>query len=101
MFPLVKDPATFDREVVEFVSINPLKDKDPQPECSYWKEPFLANVAQPMCNAFMFHKMRIYEVALQWAEKVQSDDWRIAGTNWLLKRKAAYEKRSTKTVADG
>lgn len=94
MFPLVKDPVTFDLECVEFISINPLKDTDPQPSCSHWKEPFLANVAQPMCNAFMFHKMRIYEVALQWVEKVQSDDWRIAATKWLLKRKERYEART-------
>jgi hypothetical protein len=89
--PLVKDPETFDREVVEFV------------ECNYgaivrdqvWEEPFLSQVAFPMSTAFHHHKNRDYGNALNAAEHIMADDWRLAATNWLLKRKANYERKTS------
>lgn len=94
LFPLVKDPATFDKELVSFVGNNRQQfvDGDVPPELV--SEPFLRDAAQPMFNAFHAHKRRDYTRALEWIDKVQADDWRIAGRNWLLKRKAGYEART-------
>lgn len=85
-FPLIKDPATFDREVVGFV--NHWSQVAPH---IHWREPFLLRVAQPMCLAFSLHKQRLYSDALEAASTVESDDWRIAATNWLQKRKRNWE----------
>ena len=86
--PLVKDPATFDRECAEFVERH---SRDAL--AGDYKEPFLELVAQPMMIAFHWHKRRDYSAALACIETVQSDDWRIAATNWLLKRKANHEHK--------
>lgn len=91
LVPLVKDPATFDREVVEFVEHHSLNNN-----VHRWQEPFLNDVAERMCLAFHWYKQRQYGSALEQAQQIKSDDWRIAGTNWLLKRKANYEARINK-----
>ena len=79
--PLVKDPEQFDKEVVEFVERNQ-RDTFAQ---SY-NEPFLRDVAQPMCIAFHQYKNEDLDSALSTVRKVKSEDWRIAGSNWLKKR---------------
>ena len=87
--PLVKDPATFDRECAEFVE----RHKQDVLAGRY-KEPFLQDVAQPMCIAFHHHKRRDYVSALMIAKDlIRADDWRIASVNWLLKRKANHEHK--------
>lgn len=91
-FPLVKDPVTFDRECAEFVERH---SKDAL--AGEYTEPFLRDVAQPMCIAFHHHKRRDYVSAMLVAEDlIKADDWRIAATDWLLKRKANYEARTDK-----
>jgi thymidylate synthase len=89
--PLVKDSHIFDKEVVEFVEKNSGKYEDPI--CS-WSEPFLGFTAQPMCDAFYFHKKRNYEKALYWCSKIMSDDWRVIATNWIKKRQENWEANS-------
>jgi len=81
--PLVNDKETFDREVKEFVTDYAKK----------WTEPFLLNVAFPMCAAFSWHKTRDYGLALDMMTDVGQEDWRIAGTNWILKRKEMWESK--------
>lgn len=87
-FPLVKDPATFDREVIQFA--------ERHRRCADrwdWQEPFLEHVAQPMCLAFHWHKQRRYDLALEQASRCKAGDWRIAATNWLQKRERKYLNR--------
>lgn len=85
--PLVHDPATFDREVQDFID-------DPE---AHYNEPFLRTVAAPMCLAFRHHKERNYGLALEAMRYVVADDWRIAGTAWIERRQAAYEKKQGAT----
>jgi thymidylate synthase len=93
--PLVKDQATFDREVELFV-----RQFDGSTEASVpgrnsannYIEPFLRYVAQPMLMAFQAYKRRERDVeamlvALEWCKEIQADDWRIAATNWINRRK--------------
>lgn len=81
-FPLVRDPAVFDREVKDFV-----EEFDGQREipAGKWDEPFLNDVAAPLLMAFHRHKQRKAD-ALEYAAEVKADDWRIACTNWLQRR---------------
>jgi len=87
-FPLVQDPATFDREVVEFVE----RHSEDALTANY-KEPFLQKVAQPVCGAYHHYKRKNYGFALLVADTIASDDWRIACVNWLKRR---MEKRHAK-----
>lgn len=81
--PLVHHPETFDKELPRFINnYNEL-----------WEEPFLENVARPMCRAFDYHKERNYDAALSTIDFVQSVDWRIAARNWLLVRRDRWEAR--------
>ncbi len=85
--PLVKDPAVFDQECKEFV-----ENIDGE-----FTEPFLRSTAQPMMAAFRRHKRRQYvgdQGALELIERVQSFDWRVAGRNWLQRRKENWERKS-------
>ena len=55
-----------------------------------YKEPWLHNVAVPMCKAFYWHKKRDYEKALITMDMVQAPDWRRAGTEWIERRRARW-----------
>lgn len=83
---LVRDPTEFDHEVVEFV-----KHWSGAAPHVQWREPFLLDVAQPMCLAFSFHKQRLYSDALEAMDMVKSDDWHIAGVNWIMKRQRNWQ----------
>lgn len=89
---LVKDPAAFDEEVADFVERH---GRDGM--ARFYREPFLRYVAQNMCLAFHFYKHRDYDTAMEFVSRVKADDWRIAGTNWLLKRKERYESNYPKS----
>ncbi len=85
--PLVQDPKRFDQECAAFVDSI---DGD-------YTEPFLRQVAQPMCAAFRRHKQRCYQGddnALAIVDRVWADDWRWAGHDWIAKRKRNWDRES-------
>jgi len=88
LIPLVDNPDVFDMEVIRFVS----RGIDQE-----FTEPFLRNVAQPMCAAYRAHKQRRYygdNNALTLMSRVHAPDWKEAGTAWIEKRKEAWEHKS-------
>lgn len=80
--PLVKDQATFERELPKFVE---WYSKDNHLPAYDWAEPFLNDVAQPMCQAFMAYKRRS-ATALSWTQRIVADDWRVAAQGWIERR---------------
>jgi len=86
--PLVKDPAIFDQEVVKFVDLSPHERT-----ITNWKEPFLQHVATPMCHVFNLHKDRHYDMAIKGIELIKAEDWSLAATQWVEKRKKAWEAK--------
>jgi hypothetical protein len=58
-----------------------------------YDEPWLECLAKPMFRAFWYHKQRRYLDAYQELERVQGDDWRIAGKDWLTKRQQVWRRR--------
>jgi thymidylate synthase len=85
--PLVKDKATFDKELQKFID-NPLSTA-----CT---EPFLQDVAQPMCRAFHHHKERQYTGvggAYDSLDLVKASDWKHAGLTWITKRHKNWIER--------
>lgn len=88
--PLVKDQMTFDLECAGFID----RDTDNR----NWMEPFLQDVASPMCRAFELHKQRDYFHATRMAALVKSDDWRIAATNWINKRQDNWNNKIRETI---
>jgi len=84
--PLVDDPETFDREVQKFI--------DYGDSSRSWKEPFLHKVAAPMVWAFEHHKRRSYSDALTACIVIKDDAWRLAATNWILKRQENWKKKN-------
>jgi thymidylate synthase len=76
----------FDQEVKEFV------------DCEDWSrtftDPFLMRVAAPMMWAFRLHKERNYTMALNVVQTVESDDWKLAGEEWLSRRQESWEKKN-------
>ena len=87
-FKLVEDPERFDKEVIEFINnaASPRK----------WEEPFLNFVAFPMCWAFRLYKNKEYRSALNAMQCVKAEDWKIAGIDWLTKRKERSELKEKK-----
>jgi len=59
-----------------------------------WENKFLLEVAQPMCNAFHYHKQRIYRKSLNYVSVIAAPDWRLAAKNWITKRKINWEKKN-------
>lgn len=58
-------------------------------------ETFNRDVVFPMLMAFGWHKRRDYDRALDRIERVEADDWRLAGTTWLCKRRDMYASRTS------
>lgn len=83
LVPLVQNPARFDDEVKAFVE----RHRRDAMACEYG-EPFLRDVAQPLCVAWHHHKRGDHDKALATASSVKADDWRFAATNWLMRRAA-------------
>lgn len=85
--PLVSDPARFDKELPEFVERHSRSGM-----VGDYKEPFLRDVAQPMCIAWHTWKDKSvsnyarYCRAYNWTDKIRSEDWRIAAREWFSRR---------------
>ncbi len=97
--PLVKDKATFDLEVQLFVEDNFLEPGDTWQRTendSPYIEPFLREVAEPMCTAYHYHKLRDYTSAFKCLEDVKQADWRVAGIQWMEKRHQLYTDKLSK-----
>jgi thymidylate synthase len=91
-FPIVKDPAVFERELPLFVST--FSGDDPNRLTrAYYEEPFLEHTAFPMMTAFGHYKRKDMELAMRAAEQIAADDWRIAATGWFQRR---IERRAKK-----
>ena len=87
-FPLVAtDVNHWDVELAAFLEQKPFTFQDP----------FFVGVAQPMHDAYRFHKDGRTDRALQRMEAVLADDWRSAGINWLERRlvRSATPQRAT------
>lgn len=96
MIPLVNNPERFDEEVVRFVNMNWYQDHQIPGEVKChkeedWQERFLAGTAQPMCNAWHMHKKRNYDAATYWLDRVEADDWRLAGQQFMDGLRKGYE----------
>jgi thymidylate synthase len=104
-FPLIKDPAVFDKELPLIVQHYSHQRKGLSGYDPIYREPFLATVAEFMFLAFQCHKARAYDNALKACSMIAADDWRIASVNWIEKRKRMYENRKgapyTQGVTDG
>lgn len=89
--PLIENPQVFDKELPLFVET--YSHKNGAEMHRNWKEPFFQKVAAPMCWAFRLTKTKQYDAALSTMREVVADDWRIAGSNWILKRKKNWEAK--------
>lgn len=83
----------FDLELPDFVAMN--KDPENVHGLVSWQEPFLNDVAQPMCHAWHMYKQNDMEYALHWANRVTAYDWRFAAVNWMAERKRRRETATT------
>lgn len=90
-FPLIRDPATFEDELPKF--INNACNHD---FLAIYTEPFLNCVATPLLWAFELHKKREYDLALNALKACNADDWRIAATSWLIKRRDNWLSKQEK-----
>lgn len=87
--PLVTSRDQFDKEVCGFVELlygNIPLGASPN---SLWKEPFLREVASPMCRAFWWYKHKQLDSALRAVSATASPDWREAGYRWIKRRERA------------
>lgn len=97
--PLVKDPATFERELPVIVSIFDGTRENDRGGCPTPSEPFLKDVAWPMLSAHYAYKhstrtetpidvrLNALSTAFEFCTQIKSDDWRLAATDWLNRRK--------------
>jgi hypothetical protein len=98
LWHLVEDPERFDRENASFVEFNGQlrTEQEIEGKAYAWDEPFLALVAQPLCNAWHAYKRGDIDLALRWADLVEADDWRLAAVQWLTARKERREMEVAK-----
>lgn len=84
--PLVAYLKAFERQLPDFVEYHKeWRHGKPLPG---WTEPFLKDVAHPMCMVYGFYKRGEYKSCLRWLEMVASPDWRTAAQGWVARRLA-------------
>ena len=94
MVPLVEDAARFDDELHSFAILHGGRGVvNREGEGERFKEPFFHDVAHPMLMAFHAHKARDYAEARCWMALVEADDWRVAGSEWIERRRAKHERQ--------
>lgn len=98
--PLVKDPAVFEKELPQVVEQFARSNNNQSSSLSV-TEPFFKEVAVPAFAAFQRHKERDYQGAEFWLRRIVADDWRIACTQWIEKRKRMYENRGGAPFSQG
>jgi thymidylate synthase len=81
----------FDHEVGVFVEAFSGRDKTMVGEL---EEPWLRNVAMPMCRAFESYKAKHWDCAFAQVEKIESPDWQRAAKEWI-------QRREVKALAKG
>jgi thymidylate synthase len=59
-----------------------------------YREPFFEFVAQPMYNAHAAYRRKDYDGAIDAAAAIRAEDWRIACTEWLERRKIKHEQNA-------
>lgn len=95
--PLIRDPEVFERELPLFVgAFN--GEEEPWSCVPRWNEPFFQEVAGPMLTALRRHKEGGPDAAMTWALRINSDDWRIAATDWIKRR---VDKKAIPIATDG
>lgn len=89
--PLMVDQETFDAELAKFMEDSTV------PHCvdaSEFTEPFLAGVAAPMFNAYMYFKDRQLDAAYDLSHLIRADDWRMAAEQWMNRRRIKHGERA-------
>lgn len=103
LFPLIKDPVTFEKELPIFIAHHSVLCRESLASFGGWytyTEPFFKDVAHPMLMAFFHHKTnREYDPALKACSMIKADDWRIAATQWITKRQKQYQQRDREQEA--
>lgn len=96
---LVKDQATFDYECAMFVKNHHASHMHAYADPGY-TEPFLRDVAWPMCMAWLANKKGRKEVALnEWVPRILASDWNLAAKEWIERRIAAKESKDVSDVS--
>lgn len=84
--PLVTNPETFEAELHDFMN----EDFQNDAVCGYVNS-FFPQVAIPMYQAHVRYREKNYDGALDIAETIRAEDWRIACMEWLQRRKIKAE----------
>lgn len=72
-------------------------------EAARFTEPFFRGVALPVRDAHAFYRDKRYDLAIEVAETIKAEDWRIACVEWLKRRQIKYEQnqhRFTEVTGD-
>lgn len=92
LVPLVKDPEQFEKELPVFVEQH--AHPDPYRVHVHYKEPFLADVADPLLKAFHSRKSPGWDSWRVWVKHIKASDWAMAMENWCGRRETRKSVRN-------
>lgn len=99
-FPLIEDPARWDRELPLFLQRSSPDSASPGASWGAYSEPFFRDVAAPMYAAHQCVRRRNWRLALDYLDGVRATDWRLAGATWV-RRRAEARSRALSTPEPG
>ena len=96
-FPLMSiEPEEWNQELMMFLS---------EPDAVGFRDPFFRRVAIPMRKAHKAFKQTSspsrFDAALAELDNVAATDWKLAGVEWIERRRAAFEARKARAMDDG
>ena len=95
-FPLMSiEPEAWNQELMMFLS---------EPDAVGFRDPFFRRVAIPMLKAHQAFKRTgpdRFDAALAELDNVAATDWKLAGVEWIERRRAAFEARKARAMDDG
>lgn len=78
--PLVIDTELFESDLFAFM-------EGTWPADYHYRNSFFSGVAVPMYNAYMLFKEKKYDEAINVADTIRAEDWRMACVQWLERRR--------------
>lgn len=90
--PLVNNPEVFELELKSVVGNGYGGIRETVGRTNYL-EPFFETVAKPMFCAFEAYKVKDWEAAFEWVNKIVASDWKMGAKNWIAKRFKRFKEK--------
>lgn len=80
------DMPAFEHDLAQFFAVYDQFGLKEIGEITYWQSTYFNHVVLPVLSIYLLYKDKGANIALQFTDRIMSDDWKMACEDWLQKR---------------